>query len=107
MLGPPSRSQGWVLGEAGEEQAVIIDGTSAELVSQCKAAEKAELKRKRKQDRDTERGNAGEHGVQHLFDYYLGAILSNYWLETLKKLITGSPQTLRADRQTWSQCPWK
>lgn len=30
-LGPPSRNQEWVLGEVGEEQAVIIDGTSAEL----------------------------------------------------------------------------
>lgn len=30
-LGPPSRKQEWVRGEGGEEQAVIIDGTSAEL----------------------------------------------------------------------------
>lgn len=28
---PPSRKQEWVLGEAGEEQAVIIDGASAKL----------------------------------------------------------------------------
>lgn len=30
-LGPLSRNQEWVLGEVGEVQAVIIDGTSAEL----------------------------------------------------------------------------
>lgn len=37
-----------------------------------------------------ERQREADHGVQHLFDCYLGAIVSNYWLEPLKKLITGS-----------------
>jgi len=41
--------------------------------------------RKRQSKREIERGRA-----KHLFDCYLGAILSNYWLEHLKKLITGS-----------------
>lgn len=55
-------------------------------------------------ERDTERGRGeegtietegkrhrkGDHGVQHLFDCYLGATVSNYCLEPLKKLITGS-----------------
>lgn len=62
-------------------------------VSKCKVAEKdTEWERKREKDRDrrNERQRKGEHGVQHLFDCYLGAIVSNYWLEPLKKLITGS-----------------
>lgn len=62
-------------------------------VSKCKVAEKdTEWERKR----EKERQRKGEHGVQHLFDCYLGAIVSNYWLEPLKKLITGS-------RRLWSR----
>lgn len=49
-----------------------------------------EKKGERKRMMETLRQREGEHGVQHLFDCYLEAILSNYWLEPLKKLITGS-----------------
>lgn len=47
-------------------------------------------------------GKEREHRAKHLFDCYLGAMLSNYQLEHLKKLITDS-QGLKAVRQTWSQ----
>ncbi len=48
--------------------------------------------------RSKERQRKGEHGVQHLFDCYLGATVSNYWLEPLKKLIRGS-QRLRSGQK--------
>lgn len=44
----------------------------------------------KRKERQEDKQRKGEHGVQHLFDCYLGATVSNYWLEPLKKLIIGS-----------------
>lgn len=49
--------------------------------------------------RERKRERKGERGVRHLFDCYLGATVSNYWLEPLKKLITGSHRQ-RSGRRT-------
>lgn len=60
---------------------------SPNIKQQKKIQSGGEKGEKKDTDRRKERGGCG---VQHLFDCYLGAILSNYWLEPLKKLITGS-----------------
>ena len=65
----------------------------------CRKRRKIEKEIKRERERHRER----EHAAKHLFDCYLGAIVSNYWLEHLKKLITGRRRL--ASRQTWSQVP--
>lgn len=59
--------------------------------------------RKRRIWRKRQREKESKFGANHLFDCYLAAILSNYWLEHLKKLITGSHRLW--SRQTRYQVP--
>lgn len=56
------------------------------------AEQEKEIQSGREEERmmERERDRKEDHGVQHPFDCYLGATVSNYWLEPLKKLITGS-----------------
>lgn len=60
---------------------------------------------KRERERRKERQRKGEHGVQHLFDCYLGATVSNYRAGTFKEADYRQSQTALADRRTWSQVP--
>lgn len=61
------------------------------LLLQCPKHKSAEKKQKERE--------SVEFSISEPFDCYLGAIQSNYWLEPLKRLITGRPVCGGSSRQ--------